>query len=463
MANQKRTGRAGERTTEKNPRANSSSFSGRTSVKKSAKTSVYNRYNNAADSEKTAVFYAVGQEGSEVSPVGENPQSSVKNPHSKQYTRENPQYGTKEEMSKRKKIAFGVLGGLLILIIAAGTAFAFYINDINNRLAGTKTVEEMSAIEEALAPVLSYQEPFYVLLLGTDARPGEGSEGHRSDTNICVRVDPLEGIVSMVSVPRDTMIDLKGYGRNKFNAAFAYEGVPGAIRETNTLLGVQISHFVEVDFDHFEEVVNVLGGVEVDVPERINDWQAGPDIIEAGLQTLNGEQALTFARTRQFADGDFTRTSNQRILVEAIVKKVMQTPLPDMPGVIQALANSVTTDMKIQDMVGIATQMRNLGNLTIYSAMVPSSTAMISEISYVVTDKEALKEMMKLVVTGQDHSAVVGTNFAYDGGGQSSSGGGNSYNSGGTAYVEEPEYTYTYEPPPPPDIVSPEEPPDDES
>ena len=415
MANQKRPGQMGDRSNGRNSRTSVSIRGGRQAVKTAAKGSVYDRYHHTADSEKTAVFYNVGSESSEDATVSGKKRPSARSSYANQFSRSGAQYEAKKEMSRNKKIAFGVLSAVLFCILAGGTAFAFYVNDINNRLAGTKTTEEMNAIEEVLAPVASYQEPFYVLLVGSDARSGNSSLGRRSDTNVLVRVDPLNGVVTLVSIPRDTMIDLKGYGRNKFNAAYAYEGIAGAIRETNTLCGVKISHYVEVDFDHFVEVVDVLKGVEVDVEKRISDPKAGPSVIEKGLQTLNGEQALTFARTRQYADGDFTRTSNQRTLIEAILKKVMQTSLPELPGVVQALASSVTTDMKLQDIVGIATQMRNLGDLKIYSAMVPSFTASISEISYVITDKESLKEMMKLVEAGKDPSGVVAKNFSYPG------------------------------------------------
>lgn len=350
--------------------------------------------------------------------------NSPSNPNSsQQYSRNSSQYSmaSQKRMSKTKKIAIGALCTFLLVLIGGGTAFALYVNSINEALSGGKTEEEKQAIADTLAPVHNYDDPFYMLLIGSDKRIGNDEEGQRSDTNILVRVDPVNCVITMVSIPRDTKIELEGYGTNKFNAAYNYGGAAATIKEASELCGVEISHYAEVNFVELTMLVDIIGCVEVDVPETIDDPQAGSMVIEEGTQTLNGEMALAFARSRAYADGDFTRTSNQRILIEAIISKVMSLPITEIPGVIQAGAECVTTDFTVQQLIDLALQFKDIGKLTMYSAMVPSTTADIGGISYVITDTKALTEMMQIVEAGGDPSTVELSGEVYESSSSSSS------------------------------------------
>ena len=154
------------------------------------------------------------------------------------------------------------------------------------------------------------------------------------------------------------------------------------------------------------------------VDERIDDTDADnttdhPEnpriIIEAGEQHLNGEQALVFARSRAYVDGDFTRTANQRKLIQALVDKVLALPVTELPGVIQAAAKCVTTDMKVNDIISLAQQFKDDGDLLMYSAMLPSLTGYVDGVSYVFADEDKVTEMMKVVDQGGDPSGITGS------------------------------------------------------
>lgn len=366
-----------------------------------------------------------------------------------QYAWNNPQYSraASRGRGRGKKIALGVLAAVVVAVIGCGTAFALYINSIDKELIGNKTQEEMQALQDVLAPRTNFDEPFYIMLIGSDRRTDDDSMGARSDTNIVVRVDPTQSLVTLVSIPRDTKIDIDGYGTNKFNAAYNYGGAAATIEEANQLCGVEISHYAEVNFDELVQLVDVVGGVDVDVEERIDDPDAGNIVIEAGLQHLDGEAALVFARSRAYVDGDFTRTSNQRKLIGALVDKVLSLPVTELPGIIQSAAKCVTTDLSVTDIVALAQQFKDAGDITMYSAMVPSVTGYVGDVSYVFTDETALKEMMQIVEEGGDPSSVTASSDAYaqnsSGSGSSSSsssssgyysGGGGTYSGGGTGY-----------------------------
>ncbi len=326
------------------------------------------------------------------------------------YSRTNGDAYSHKKAKKRGSKGMVAVAVVLVLLIAIGiggfNAFMF-VNTVDSDLSGDYTEEEKMAIQEKLVSA-SYDEPFYVLLVGSDSRSTDLS-GSRSDTNILCRVDPTQDTVTMISIPRDTMITIPGYGTCKFNAAYAYGGISGVIDAVYNLTGIQISHYAEISFTGVVDLVDAMGGVEVDVPLDIDDDDAWGS-ISAGTQTLDGEHALIFARSRQYVDGDFTRTSNQRTLVTALVKKVLNLPVSDIPDVIQRCAKCVSTDMSVYDIYSLAVQFQNLGELTVYSAMIPSTTDYIDGVSYVICDTTTTAAMMEIVEAGGDPNTVENNN-----------------------------------------------------
>ena len=352
---------------------------------------------------------------SAVKPAG----SQRNNPSStSQYSRSNPNYQKKNRKGSRgKKIAIAVVLAVLVVFVGAGTAAALWVNSVNDTLTkGQKSATELDEINDVLVKTTSFDEPFYMMLIGSDARADEESMGARSDTNIVVRVDPTTNSATLISIPRDTMINIDGYGYCKFNAAYSYGGAALAIKEASELLGVNISHYAEVDFDSLIGLVDTVGGVDVTVDQRINDPDADGSvigqkkiIIEAGEQHMDGETALVFARSRAYADGDFTRTANQRKLIAALAEKILSMPLAKLPGIVQTAAGSITTDLSVTDLYSLATQFQDGGELSMTSCMVPSITGMYKSASYVFCDENALATMMQTIEAGGDASEITGS------------------------------------------------------
>lgn len=350
-----------------------------------------------------------------VKPVGtqrSNPSSTS------QYSRSNPNYQKKNRKGSRgKKIAIAVVLAVLVVFVGVGTAAALWVNSVNDTLTkGQKSATELDEINDVLVKTTSFDEPFYMMLIGSDARADDESMGARSDTNIVVRVDPTTNSATLVSIPRDTMINIDGYGYCKFNAAYSYGGAALAIKEASELLGVNISHYAEVDFDSLIGLVDTVGGVDVTVDQRINDPDADGSvigqkkiIIEAGEQHMDGETALVFARSRAYADGDFTRTANQRKLIAALAEKILSMPLAKLPGIVQTAAGSITTDLSVTDLYSLATQFQDGGELSMTSCMVPSITGMYKSASYVFCDENALATMMQTIEAGGDASEITGS------------------------------------------------------
>lgn len=255
-------------------------------------------------------------------------------------------------------------------------------------------------------PVEDKSQAFYMLVLGSDARANDVTS--RSDVMILLRVDPTNGKITMVSIPRDTKVEIEGHGTQKINAAYAFGGAAGAVTAVSDFAGVPISHYAEVHFDELEQLVDDLGGVWVDVPVSNNQTGASNtnQQLNSGYQLLNGSQALAFARERYgYTRGDFQRADNQKLVAQAIAKQVLDQQPTELPGTIQELAGCVTTDLSVSDIVSLAQQFQSTG-VTFYSATVPSTTQTIDGVSYTITVQDKWDEMMSLVNQGKDPSTV---------------------------------------------------------
>lgn len=319
-----------------------------------------------------------------------------------EHSRNNARYVAKKK-GKSHKVALVVVLVLAVVLVGGGVAMASYINHLNSQM-GIQDEQEAAQVQEALAPTPTVStEPFYMMIIGSDTRHDDW--GQRSDTNIVARIDPGTATVTLISIPRDTAINLEGYGMVKFNAAYNYYGTAGTIKAASDLLGVGISHYAEIDFDGLVDLIDAVGGVDVDVPMRIEDADAG-GTVEAGQQTLDGEHALVFARSRSYLTSDFQRSTNQRLLVSAFINKVMSLPVNELPGIVSKAAGCLTTDMTVSDILGYAQTFQNAGDVTIYSALMPLTTASQDGVEYVVCDTETLAKMMDVVNEGGDPSTV---------------------------------------------------------
>lgn len=288
-------------------------------------------------------------------------------------------------------------GSLLALVLVFVAIFAVWFGMLGSSMS-IKDDKEREELQEELTPVSSAGDPFYVLILGSDAR--EADAGSRSDVLMLTRIDPTNATISLVSIPRDTMVTING-STQKINAAYAYGGSAMAVRTVSEFAGVPISHFVSLHFEELEEIVDMLGGVWVDIPESFSAGNGGMG-FSAGKQLLTGKQALAYARERyNVSGGDFGRAQAQRQIVEAVIRQVLDSSPVELPGLIGQLANCVTTDLSVTDIVGYAQDF--LGkDVTIYSSICPSYTLNQGGVSYVATMFDEWKRMMQLTDAGLD-------------------------------------------------------------
>jgi len=298
--------------------------------------------------------------------------------------------------------------------IAIGTAIALVIAAVGGVVwawgfmrSFEKTVQANAVKQDArLAEVLTKpkpREPFTVLLLGDDRRPGE--EVSRADTIIVARVDPVQRRVWLISIPRDTKVKIPGHGTDKINATTFYGGPSLAVETVEEFLGITINHYMQVNFLGFQEVVDGIGGVWVDVDVEIDDRKAASHSpgfrakhIEPGYQLLDGEHALTFVRSRDFPDADFTRMKHQQQFFKALADQATKIDnVLKIPGLVSGIASHMSTDMSAKQIIDMAIALKDAGSEAVQTATVLGEW----RAPYVVPDEEHKRELIEAMLAGR--------------------------------------------------------------
>lgn len=283
---------------------------------------------------------------------------------------------------RRRSGGCGLMIVALLAVLCVGGAYAFNrVSDTISVIGGGEDVRP-TAVAAGPPPAL-LQAPFNVLVIGVDLRANEPDEGARSDTLIVVHVDPVQKWASMLSIPRDTLAAIpqdacENASGTKINAAYscgyrrpeiyglddspesrADAGAALAAQTVEQFLGITINYTAQIDFNGFQQIVDALGGVTIDVPKDILDAEYPTEdngymrlYIPAGLQRMDGATALRYARTRH-ADNDFGRAARQQQVLQAILDEIRNQGLLGQieaaPKLLEIAAQSVRTTVRIND------------------------------------------------------------------------------------------------------------------
>lgn len=255
----------------------------------------------------------------------------------------------------------------LALFIVAALAGLFIYTRLTS-LANGITVQRVDVNNQPISgSSFNGHDSVNIALLGLDTRPGN-PDGTRSDTIIIVRVNPQTKAASMISIPRDLWVDIPGYGQNRINAAYTYgdaahpgTGGPPLVEATiQKNFGLHIDYFAEVDFEDFEQVIDAIGGVTIDVQTPLIDSQF-PTLdygvkriyIPAGIQHMDGKTAVEYARSRH-ADSDLARNTRQQQVLLAIRQQGVNLGLLTNNQLQTALARAIRTDLQVPDILSLA-------------------------------------------------------------------------------------------------------------
>lgn len=263
---------------------------------------------------------------------------------------------------------------------------------------------------------LNLDQPVYFLLTGLDKREWLGDTGPGlTDTIMVAYLNAAENKAGLVSVPRDTWVDVPDYGFYKINQAYslgeAYGypgGGPGILMDTaGDLLDIEIDYYVQVDFEAFVVLVDAVNGVLVDVPEEILVWpnaQMEGDMkrLYPGEQVLPGNLALGYVRTRDTLEGDFGRNKRQQQVLVALQKKVfsyeiLPTLIPRLPGLYRDLSSNVETNLTLNQLITLAWAVRDINPQSVQARVIrePVVTADLNDRNQyiLVPDLGLIREM----------------------------------------------------------------------
>lgn len=329
-----------------------------------------------------------------------------------------------------KRIALILLCTVLAAILTAMLGVTFMAHSLMNKMnrvdasdSSTISMQELEAYLEAekeesggSGPAISdadvdwgqtsttllgeSDEVINILLIGQDRRPGETRA--RSDSMILCTINREKKTIVLTSFMRDLYVQIPGYGNNRINASYAWGGMELLNKTLEQNFGVYIDGNVEVDFEQFSEIVDLLGGVSMelraDEAQYINiDTQSS---LTEGFQQLTGKQALSYSRIRNLdADADFSRTNRQRKVLDALFRQVKDAGLVRLLGLLDEVLPMVTTDMGNGEILNYATKVFPvLSGSSISSQRVPADGAyqgaMIDGMSVLVADMDKTRQML---------------------------------------------------------------------
>lgn len=307
-------------------------------------------------------------------------------------------------MSGVKKALLILLVLLLVLVAGGAAAFFGLRHSINSQIKHVDVSISKPSTPQATqsGPQSSVSAPGTTfLILGSDSRQSGGDPtnwqagAQRSDVLMVAQIEADGNGINLMSIPRDSWVDIPGHGTAKINAAFSYGGADLTIATVENLLGIHIDHFMITDFTSFSELTDALGGVELDTPE--------------GPRTMTGTEALAFVRERySLPRGDFDRMQRQQAWMRAILKKTFSQSVLTSPAKLSQLVSILTTysaldqNLNFDSLLAIASGLTGLRSSGVMFFTIPylgTATSQDGQ-SIVELDTAALPELARAWQSG---------------------------------------------------------------
>jgi len=290
----------------------------------------------------------------------------------------------------KRYIAIFIASFLIFFIILGGVYYLYKSNMTDDHFV--KTIEEN--------PDLKPEDPKEEVIINTLFM---GIDEARSDTMIVASYNKENQKITLLSIPRDTRVEIPGYGFDKINAAAAKkEGTALAMETVGNMLGIPIHHYVKVTFKGAERIVDILGGVSVNVPMNMDYEDPAQNLsihLKKGTQVLNGANAVKFARFRSgYPDQDLGRIKAQQELIKSFIGKLTSPKvIPKALNIANAISKCVKTNLENSDIVHYAVNIKDIKMENIKFHTLPGDVGSKNKISYFLLDEEKLKEMMEQI------------------------------------------------------------------
>ncbi len=255
-----------------------------------------------------------------------------------------------KEKKKRKLKAFGiaVLVLLTLLVIIIGGTFWFVSDKLGKMQQIDLKEEDLNVSAQAEENLADFRN---IAIFGIDSREDSYSKGNRSDCIIIASINNKTKEVKLVSVYRDTYVQIEGHGLDKITHAYSYGEAPLAIKTLNENLDLNIKEFVTVNFDAVQEIIDNIGGISMNITSE--EVSHIPGISKAGTYNLTGEQALAYARIRYATGGDYKRTERMRDVLTAVANKVKTMNISQLNKLVNDLLPKVYTNITASDIFSL--------------------------------------------------------------------------------------------------------------
>ena len=242
-----------------------------------------------------------------------------------------------------------------------------------------------------------YGDLGYVLLMGVDRRDNDIG---RSDTLMLAAVDEKKDQIALLSIPRDTRVEIENYGYDKINHAYAFGGHDLTISSVRKLLGVPVSHYILIDISAFERIVDAVGGVDIDVEKRMHyedPWDDNGGLIidlQPGIQHMDGAHAIQYVRYRD-GEGDIGRISRQQRFIRAFFTRLISPEiLPRISAILGEVKNVVQTDLSLRQLIALTKRFKHIEADGLSMAMVAGTPAYLGDVSYWIPDIVASRSLL---------------------------------------------------------------------
>jgi LCP family protein required for cell wall assembly len=260
--------------------------------------------------------------------------------------------------------------------------------------AGAGPLLQIEPAHVEFVPTLNSDEPIFILVIGSDARPIQEVVSQRADAIHILAVNPAAGKATIVGIPRDAYVTIPDHGTNKINAALALGGPDLVVRTVEELTGITMDYWAITGFDGFRAMVDQVDGLVVDVPFALNDASAQA-FFEPGVQRLDGDNALALARDRHdLPAGDFGRSENQGLLMISALaqlrKEFTQNP-SRMLDWIGAFTRNAQTTVPLDELMNLAFTGTAIIHKRVVNIVLPGGSGNAGTLSVVQLDQVALQ------------------------------------------------------------------------
>lgn len=252
-----------------------------------------------------------------------------------------------EEKKNRKGLkTFGIIVLVLLIILAiiVGGTFAFVHSKLSKMQQVDLNEDDLNVSAQAEQQLAEYRN---IAIFGVDSRDDSYDKGNRSDCIIIASINNKTKEVKLISVYRDTYVQIEGHGLDKITHAYSYGEAPLAIKTLNTNLDLNIKEFATVNFDVVKETVDYIGGISMPITSEEVGHISG--ITKPGTYTLTGEQALAYSRIRHASGGDYKRTERMRDVLTAVTNKVKTLNISQLNGFVDTILPKVYTNITSAD------------------------------------------------------------------------------------------------------------------